>query len=434
MTIVCGRRFGKTELVLNKFIKDSWETPGDYVYIAPKRNQAKRIAWRKLKKFFPKYLRAEGKWKDESELWIENNRGGRIILLGADDPDSLRGEGWRGAALDEYADMDPYTFEVILASVGESKGYCIFLGTPKGYNHFYESFIRDPEFNDPHYRTLDGEKVLPDPDYKSFQFKTADNPHFPPEEIERARRKLTEEMFRQEFEASFENFTGLVYKEFMQLQKELILKTVYDSTGKIIGCIRDGKKVIFKKHWATYLGLDTGRNTSAPLKLMDDDGREYNFNMTYDVDGLVEDISSSIKDQMIGRNVVGKVIDSASQVKKEYQKHGIYCTDSKKDILNSVQMTRKKMKERKWFILDHEGMRPFINELTNRKWSDKPKGKERKVAIEKGNDHCCNAEDYIQNTFLHYPVEIETPGQKSYKKSLDYMVKSKPANNWKDRG
>ena len=49
LTIVCGRRWGKTIFAVNKLIKASILEPGQYWYIAPTYTQAEMIAWELLK-------------------------------------------------------------------------------------------------------------------------------------------------------------------------------------------------------------------------------------------------------------------------------------------------------------------------------------------------------------------------------------------------
>ena len=44
-------------------------------------------------------------------------------------------------------------------------------------------------------------------------FNSTDNPFIPPEEIEAARKTMSTMSFRQEFEASFETFSGGIFKE-----------------------------------------------------------------------------------------------------------------------------------------------------------------------------------------------------------------------------
>ncbi len=447
ITEVCGRRFGKTIYWVNKLIKCAWEDPGNYAYILPTTTQAKMVAWQMFIEYFPDPFKPD-KWKNESELWLSNLKGGKIILGGADNPDRWRGVKLKGAIFDEFADMKPYIIDVIEPALGDYTGFGVFLGTPKGYNHFYEMFIKDVNFNDPTYESYNGNRILSNPLYKSFKFKTSDNPYFPKESLEQAKTNLTDEMFRQEYEASFENFTGLIYREFMDNKEELLLQPIYDENERVIGCKRKSKEfdvegkavtivkdVIFQPYWNYYHGIDTGRYTAWLFVAVDHEDNIYVFDEIFNVDGLVEEISEEIKFKIKGKKIKGEVIDSASQVKIEYRNKGIKFRDSFKDVLGSIEMMRSKMKANKYFVLNN--CRMHIKELCSRKWDEKKKisvkGK-RKNVPEDGSDHTCNVAEYIFLTFLKYKNNIETPRQKRYKQSMDYLVKQQPVVSWEDRG
>lgn len=124
-----------------------------YAYVAPFRNQAKLIAWNYLK-YYTHVI--PGVRINESELFIEfpsryqGAQGGRIYIIGADHPDNLRGTYWDGAILDEYAQIKAELWdEVVRPSLADRNGWCIFIGTPKGQNQFYEIYQkarREPDW------------------------------------------------------------------------------------------------------------------------------------------------------------------------------------------------------------------------------------------------------------------------------------------------
>ena len=135
---VSHRRAGKTVACINELIIGATmcrRHEPQFAYIAPKRNQAKRIAWKYLKSF-KRFM--PGRRVSETELWVELPGGARIEILGADKPDRLRGMYWDGVVLDEYGDMDPETWtKVIRPALSDRKGWACFIGTPKGKNHFH---------------------------------------------------------------------------------------------------------------------------------------------------------------------------------------------------------------------------------------------------------------------------------------------------------
>jgi hypothetical protein len=70
-----------------------------YWHVMPTLKQAKMVAWEMLKE----YARPiPGTKVNNSELEIRYPTGNWLRLLGADDPDKLRGPGLSGVSMDEY--------------------------------------------------------------------------------------------------------------------------------------------------------------------------------------------------------------------------------------------------------------------------------------------------------------------------------------------
>ena len=68
--------------------------------------------------------------------------GRRISLYGADNLTSIRGIYLDGVVIDEIGDVHPSLFtEVIRPALSDRLGWALFIGTPKGANHFKE--LRD---------------------------------------------------------------------------------------------------------------------------------------------------------------------------------------------------------------------------------------------------------------------------------------------------
>ena len=88
--LVAGRRFGKTYLASIELLRAA-SSPGRMVwYLGPTYKQAKRIVWNRLKELTRPYW----KWKpSETDLSITLSWGSVIALRGADQYDSLRGDG-----------------------------------------------------------------------------------------------------------------------------------------------------------------------------------------------------------------------------------------------------------------------------------------------------------------------------------------------------
>jgi hypothetical protein len=193
--LVAGRRFGKSYLACIELLRGAIERPGEtFFYAAPTYRMAKDIAWKVLKKLVP---RAWIKAKNETDLKLELVNGSTIELKGTENAMALRGRSLAGVVLDEAAFMDAEVwFEVIRPALADKQGWALFISTPDGTaSWFYDLWCY---------------AVEADKDWKRWQFTTIDGDNVPPEEIEAARGQLDSRTFRQEFEASFENLSGLV--------------------------------------------------------------------------------------------------------------------------------------------------------------------------------------------------------------------------------
>lgn len=195
--LVAGRRFGKTYLALVELLRAACGEQRLVWYIGPTYKQAKRIAWNRLKQLTRPYWAC---LPSETDLAITLAWGGVIALRGADRYDALRGDGLDFVVLDEYASMHPACWtEVIRPALSDRQGGALFIGTPQGFNHFYERYDR----------------AQTDSHWAAFQFTTEQGGNVSKEELAHAARELDERGYRQEFQASFENVAqGRAYYAF----------------------------------------------------------------------------------------------------------------------------------------------------------------------------------------------------------------------------
>lgn len=192
--LVCHRRFGKTVGTVNEMIKkavlNERKAPV-YAYVAPYRNQAKRVAWEYLK-YYTNPI--PGRTVNESELFVElptrhqGSPGARLYIIGADHPDALRGIYLDGVILDEYANIKPELWGgVIRPALSDREGWAVFIGTPKGQNQFYEMY----QYAD----KSDG--------WYSCIYRADESGVLPNDEIADMRAQMTEMEYRQELLCDF---------------------------------------------------------------------------------------------------------------------------------------------------------------------------------------------------------------------------------------
>jgi phage terminase large subunit len=204
---VAHRRCGKTVACINELIKAALTCPrsaGRFAYVAPLYSQAKDAAWSYLREFSSTI---PGVSYNESELRADLPNGSRVRLYGASNYDALRGTYFDGIVLDEYGDMDPRAWvEVIRPALADRLGWAVFIGTPKGKNHFSETWNR----------------AQGDAEWFTLMLRASETGLLPQSELDSARKEMSEDQYNAEFECSFSaSVVGAYYShEFATLEKE----------------------------------------------------------------------------------------------------------------------------------------------------------------------------------------------------------------------
>jgi len=179
IVIMCGRRFGKSELSQILIIKEALKG-GNVAYITPTYGLA-QVFFERLTKVLP--------FKSNiSKLKIYCPNEGSIEFFTGERLDNLRGRKFHLVIIDEAAfipDLEDGWNNSIRPTLTDYEGKAVFLSTPRGKNFFYSLFMKQGEN-----------------DWQSFKFSTYDNPHINPREIDEARIQLPEVVFEQEYMAN----------------------------------------------------------------------------------------------------------------------------------------------------------------------------------------------------------------------------------------
>lgn len=391
-----GRRTGKSTLaeqyVLAPNTVDDWpvkgalQQVGRYWIIAPTYTQAKSIYWRGLlfskdpddTTAIPRELIAK---VNESELIITLINGSTIELKGADNPDSLRGAGIKGAVLDEYAFWnDPTAWEyVIQPALSDSGGWAVFISTPNGFNHFYELAV--------HAQTHRG---------WSYHHATIwDNPNIAHEEKKRLEEELDEDTWAQEYLGEFRKMKGLVYPEFDQ-KIHLLPADFQPPMGGT---------------WA--MGIDPGtRNALAGVFFfIDYNNNWYLMDELYQRQTDTQQDYHSIKGKMGSDYYSTKVADSAAAQfivdMNSIYNLGINPVVKERDsITEGIKLNRELLKVQegtglpKLRVMPH--CRNFITEIESYRYPESRPGQNDKEDPIKENDHLMDAWRYVRLA-LHMP-------------------------------
>jgi hypothetical protein len=220
--LVCHRRAGKTIAAINDLVGRALNTmkvyasahPPQYAYIAPFYAMAKRIAF----DYLVRYTDQPGMRVSVNiaELTVVLHNGAKIMLFGADKPDALRGIYLDGAVIDEPAIMRPRVFtEVLRPLLADRIGWCIFIGTPNGKNEFW--------------RLREEARMNPDK-WFLMTLPASASGLLPQEELDDARRIMSDDEYAQEFECSFEAaLKGSFYGKLLNEIAHRITNVEYDA-------------------------------------------------------------------------------------------------------------------------------------------------------------------------------------------------------------
>ena len=197
--VIAGRRWGKTYLAIRELARSCRLPNKRAFYVAPTYRQAKQIVWDQLK-----YRLQDLNWVEktnESDLTVTLRNGSRISLRGADNPDSLRGVGLDAVVLDEFAMIDERAWtEVLRPTLSDRQGTAMFISTPMGQaNWAFDLYNKG---------------VNHEQGWASFQYTTLSGGNVSAEEIAAARRDLDERTFRQEYEATWEQYANRIFYAF----------------------------------------------------------------------------------------------------------------------------------------------------------------------------------------------------------------------------
>ncbi len=216
--LITGRRFGKTYLAINELAKFASQSNKKVWYVAPTYRQAKQICWNELKEKL-----IEHKWVkniNNSDLTITLKNNSKITLRGADNEQSLRGVGLNFLVMDEFADIHKEAwYEVLRPTLSDTNGHALFCGSPRGFGNWSYELFKQGETNN---------------DWQSFKYTTLEGGQVSDNEIEQAKQDLDIRTFQQEYEATFVNYSGMIYYNFNR-QKNIIEKYNKNSSLLHIG-------------------------------------------------------------------------------------------------------------------------------------------------------------------------------------------------------
>jgi hypothetical protein len=405
--LLFGRQSGKTYFATQHAWISAVLEQGRYFVVFKTYKQAHEVVWRQYVPLIPKELIYK---KNEQDLLIELNYladtpvtlpsgetvmvnhdtskpRSTIQLLGSDQADSHRGFRANGIIFDEYGDQNPDNWLAVYQPMfTTTNGWAIFMGTPRGYNHFYD-LIQQAEDED---------------DWYFSKATWRDSPYAKAEAIEQAKRDYEKKgqlsFFYQEYELEFRQVQGAVYPLF---NRDVHIIKPSDIPEDL-----------------TYYGaIDFGWHTTAFLLLgVDKDQTWYLLDEVYGKEETLVDVIPRIRNVVGDKRLVLLVADSADRdavemMGKEFPVAGVNKANDSKGYATGIGLVTEKLKPRmqlvglpKPSLYIGSNCKHFILEIESYRFpEDKPDRNASDIPV-KENDH---GPDALRYFFLHMKHGIQ---------------------------
>lgn len=384
LALIAGRRGGKTRIGALSAVEEA-AVPGTVGWIcAPSFPELEDYA---MPAFFQQIPQA---WLEHPNAdWSEATRTLTLPNLSIvqfrslDDPERGRGQGLDWLWIDEAAKLAKKAWDVIRPSLTDRRGQVWFTTTPKGEDWVYEELWQRAEQNRP--------------GYWACRFKSLDNPKITAEEIAEERDTMLPEMFRQEYEASFETFTGAIYGELVggatidgtdeQMRVYIPEWPRIDPTRQVVGGVDPGADHPF----AGVMLLPTSKGIVV-IGEYEERNRPFAIHATEML---------RLKRGLPGR--IGRD-RSAPQAGIELAQYGLYTVDAENDVLAGIQRVASWLVTKK-LILPKRYCPRLISQLKSYRWAETEKkdGSKGQELVYKKRDDLCDALRYALMTWPELP-------------------------------
>lgn len=313
-TLFWGRQVGKSLWSVKHLEMAACFKQGQYFIVFNTHKHAKDVMWRQYLHTIPKELIYDinntdliitfnyikmpifipdpkhpdgGKW----HLVVHNKNKPRstIQLLGSDYADDHRGRKADGIIFDEYQDQDPANWESVYKYFfTTTKGWACFMGTAKGYNHWYD--------------LLEFAKQKTNKRWFYLEATWRDNPLVDPDWIEAERQEAEQrgelDIFMQEVELQFRTVQGSVYP-------------MFDRNAHVIS-VDDKRLPIDATTFVTWdFGWVEGHPTAINFIDIDNQGVRWCWDEIHGTMISIDDAVEMIKMKLSGRRLTAIIADSA---------------------------------------------------------------------------------------------------------------------------
>lgn len=142
---IAHRRWGKDDVALHWAAVAAMTRVGGMFHMLPEYAQARKAIWtavnphtgkRRIDEAFPHLIREN---TNEQEMFIRFKNGSTWQVVGSDNFDRLVGVSVAGMTFSEWATANPAAWAYLAPVVAENNGWALFITTPRGRNHAYNT-------------------------------------------------------------------------------------------------------------------------------------------------------------------------------------------------------------------------------------------------------------------------------------------------------
>lgn len=328
------------------------------------------------------------------QLWVDQgdwSASDRILTLpnksiaafrSLEDPESVRGPTLDGILMDETCKVARKAWEVAQPALAVKQGVGIFTTTPQGEDWVHEDLW------------LPAEQQVPG--FWACTYKTSDNPIIPREFIEMKRRTMSPEMFRQEFEASIETFTGAIYGG---LVDTCVVDDATDEGRNLLALLIPEWPEVSEARIGV-VGLDPGTDHPFAGVFLVSTPRGMVAFADYEERNKPAMLHAhTLRGLAKGLQLRWGIDRSQAQMQIELAQHGLYTQPTENDVLAGIERVKSWMLSGQLFVVKSKCKR-LIARLKSYRWAETKKndGSTGKQEPYKRQDDLCLVADTLVST------------------------------------
>jgi hypothetical protein len=403
LTIVAGRRFGKSRIGSMAGVQEAtipntvgWAcaptVPKLHRYVIPAFQQLIPDSW--VKSWNAEFL----------DLRLKN--GSLIHFQTLEDPDQGRGQGLDWLWIDEVCELTKAHWEVIRPSLaGDTVAF--FTTTPRGYDFVYDELYKPAEENVPGYWACHAPTA------------SSANPDISSEFLAREKAQMSDEMYRQEYEADFVVFQGAVYGGSIEPQT---LHTD-DDVRKVIPewpQIRADRQVL--------VGIDTGADHPfGAVKLVVTERGIVAVAEYLERHRSFIEHAASLKAMAFSHGICPVrwgINKNDRQPRIELAQHGINCELAQNDIVAGTERVKSWLHMKQLYFIESYCPQT-VKQMKSYRWAENynPKDEQKKVKekVYKKSDELPDAIRYALMTWPRLPAFVAPDPKRDISKLPDEM-------------